>query len=467
MRSKDRRRCLDVRAVVLLLLLSGPAWAQGKKPPAKKVLVPVVKAPAKKAPAAKPKEQASRDYYFIRNDLIRNKDGSLTWFYRTNHVGASNLAKSLLRIKIPSFRAETNTRFEYSFVYDKASRRIDLTRSPVKAPKPDENVLLLTFPAAYKDVVEEFVERFDVPEPQVLIKAKVVEVTLDNNMEYGVSMFFDRGGGDPSSGELGTNNPNAFFRGFRSQNRPSSFTNSVLSAANSGITLAFDDLLSDFTLAMAIEALEERGAAKILSSPSIVATQGQLASLVTGQEIPILEVRTSGTTDTVTTKFKETGIRLDFMPLHIGREYVKLRVRVEVSSVTGFVAVTGVATSTQNPIIAQRNAETVVTIRDGMTLAIGGLYAISEIEDKAGIPLLQDIPVLGFFFSSTLKQKVKSELDFFITPRILRNRLERAVFTPPMERKRLRELKSGSGHRSKSGDAADPEDREKAAESDK
>jgi len=450
MRSKNGYFC--VRAAVALLLLSWPAWSQGKKPP------------AKKAPAAKP-PTASRDYYFIRNDLIRNKDGSLTWFYRTNHVGASNLGKSMQRIKIPSFRAETNTRFEYQFTYDKTSRRIDLTRPPVKAPKPDENVLIMTFPAAYKDVVEEFVERFDVQEPQVLIKAKVVEVTLDNNLEYGVSMFFDRGGGDPNSGDLGTNNPNAFFRGFRSQHRPSSFTSKVLSPDNAGITLAFDDLLNDFTLGAAIEALEERGAAEILSSPNIVATQGQLASLVTGQEIPILQIRTTGTTDTVTTEFKETGIRLDFMPLHIGREYVKLRVRVEVSSVTGFVEVTGVATSTQNPIIAQRNAETVVTIRDGMTLAIGGLYAISEIESKAGIPLLQDIPVLGFFFSNTLKQKVKSELDFFITPIILKNRLERAVFVPPMERKRLQKLKEGENKAS--GKEDDPEDREKDAERDK
>ena len=454
------------------------ALAQGKakKPDAQKP-APKKQAPKPKPqpqpkpqPKAKPKPKAPpRDYYFISDELVRNKDGTLSWFYRTNHMAASMLAKSMERIKLPGFKASIGQRYEYSFRYDKQKTRIDLSLPPTKTPKPDENVVMFTFPAAYKDIVEEFVERFDIPEPQVHIAAKVVEVTLDNNLEYGVSMFFDRGGGDPNDGSIGTNNPNSFFRGFRSNHRSSSFTNKIFSPDNAGLTMVFDDLLSDYTLGAAIEALEQRGAAEILSAPAIVATQGQLASIITGQEIPILEIRTSGTTDTVATTFKETGIRLDFMPLHIGREYVKLRVRVEVSSVTGFVEVTGVATSTSNPIIAQRNAETVVNVRDGMTLAIGGLYSISEIEDKSGVPLLQDIPVLGVLFSNTLKQKVKSELDFFITPTIIKNRLERSVFVPARERRRLDELKKRLEEKragKKGDDGKDPDDKEKDAEKD-
>jgi type II secretory pathway component GspD/PulD (secretin) len=432
-----------------------PVRAQGKSPPAKK---------------AAPKPAVSRDYYFINEELIRNKDGTLTWFYRTNHVGATNLADSLKKLKLAGLKAEINNRYEWNFRYDRTAGRIDLTTAPTKTPKPNDNVCILTFPAAYKDILEEFIERFDVPDPQVHIAAKVVEVTLDNDLEFGVSMFFDRGGGDPSTGEIGTNNPSPFFRAFRTQNRPTSFDSSVLSPDNSGLTMVFDDLLEDFTFAAAIEALEAKGAAEILSSPNIVASQGQLATLVTGQDIPILEVRTTGTTDTVTTKFEEVGIRLDFMPLHIGREYVKLRVRTEVSSVTGFVEVTGIATSTANPIISRRNAESVITIRDGMTLAIGGLYALSEIDDKSGVPLLQDIPVLGFLFSRTRKQKVKSELDFFVTPTILHNRLAKSIFVPPMERKRLKDMKDKedrkSGRRDREAEEAAKVDREKDVEKD-
>ena len=437
---------------LILLLLAGKSLAEDPKPP----------------------RLADREYYFVNDELIRNKNGTLTWFYRTNHVGATNLKKSVMRLAINGLKAEINDRYEYTFTYDKREKSLEMGPSPSKAAKPDENILILTFPAAYKDIVEEFLDRFDVAVPQVHIEARVVEVTLDSNLELGVSLFFDRGGASPTSVSPGELNPNAFFRTFRSAARPSSFLQPFMSPDNTGLSLLFDDFGMDSnTITAQIEALQERGAARILSKPSIVATQGQLATLVTGQEIPILEIRTSGVSDTVTTKFKETGIRLDFMALHIGREFVRLRVRVEVSAVTGFVNAVGASTNIPNPIVSQRNAETVVTIRDGMTLVIGGLYSISEIEDEAGVPLLSDIPVLGFLFKRTKKSKVKTELNFFITPSILRHRLHRGVFVPPMERKRLADKRkkekaaskgSGSGSESES-EKKDP-DKETAAERD-
>ncbi|MHC4549743.1 MAG: type II secretion system protein GspD [Planctomycetota bacterium] len=387
-------------------------------------------------------EVVARDYYFMRDDLVRNKDGTVTWFYVTNHVGATTLKQSLDELKIPGLKTATRQRDTFSFRYKTRERRVDLDQPPQRKPGADENTLLLTFPPAYKDIIEEFLERFDIPEAQVYIKAKVVEVTLDSNLEYGVSWFFDRGGGNPTTGVPGTDNPNAFFRSFRSQFRPGSFSGAVLSPENTGLSLLFDDLTTDEgTLVATIEALQERGSANILSEPSIVATQGQLASLHTGESTPVQEIKITGSSETITTIFKETGIKLDFHPLHIGRDYVKLRVRVEVSSITGFVTAASSNFVVQNPVIAQRNAESVVSIRDGMTLVIGGLYALSEIEDKSGIPILADIPILSFFFSKKRKTKVKSELDFFITPYILRQRLAKSVFVPPGEKRRLQRLK--------------------------
>ena len=82
-----------------------------------------------------------------------------------------------------------------------------------------------------------------------------------------------------------------------------------------------------------------------------------------------------------------------------------------------------------------------MTIRDGMTLIIGGLYSLSEVESRSGVPILADIPVLRFLFSRKRKTKVKSELDFFITPHILRQRLSKSIFVPPGEKRRLERLK--------------------------
>jgi len=433
-------------APFLLALFAGTVPGQEGKPPAAPQAKP--EEPAPEPPPADGSDVVARDYYFMARDLIRNKDGTLTWFYETNHVGATALKKSLDDLKIPGLVVTVRQRdkFEFTFTPREKGGESDLKTLPDRKPATDENVLLLTFPAPYKDIVEEFLDRFDVPMPQVYIKAKVVEVSLDSNLEYGVSWFFDRGAGDPGTittpPSLGTANENAWFRAGRSQFRPTSFTGSPLSAANTGLSLLFDDLTTDEgTLIATIEALQERGSANILSEPSIVATEGQLATLVTGEQTPIQQINISGSSETIVTSFKDTGIRLDFHPLHIGRDHVNLRIRVEVSSITGFVEARSSDFVVQNPVIAQRSAESVVTIRDQMTLVIGGLYSISEIDTRAGVPILADIPVLRFFFSKTRKSKVKTELDFFITPHILSTRLSKTIFAPPGEKERLRKLK--------------------------
>ncbi|MHC4953309.1 MAG: type II secretion system protein GspD [Planctomycetota bacterium] len=433
------------RALVVgfLISISPPVWAQGTKPGAKPPAKAPAKKPAAKKPAAKkppakakpaPKPEPP-DFRFLTEDLVVRKDGKLMWFYRTNHVTASNLGESLKKVKIPSLETITRDRWRQTFSYDMAKERTNLSAPPSGKKGPDENLLILVFPPPYKEMVEEFLDRFDIPEPQVFIKAKVVEVTLDSELDVGTSLVFNRSGGDPNNPQ----NTNAFFRGFNSTFKPDSFTQPNAS----GLTLFFDDLGEKYgTVQAQIHALQERGSANILSEPSIVAAQGQLATLVTGTQTPISQITVTGGSERISTEFKETGIKLNFRPLHIGREYVRLRARVEVSSVTGFLTTIGQNVSVQNPIVADRNAETVVTVRDGMTLVIGGLYAISEIDDRSGVPILGDIPVIKYLFSRTRKTKVKSELDFFITPFIVKHRLDSGVFVPPGEKGRLARIKA-------------------------
>lgn len=451
----SRRLPLGGAAAALLLSLAAAGLAQEAPAPAQEPApepAPAQGPPADAPVAPRPPDGSdvvARDYYFMSREMIRNKDGTLTWFYETNHVGSTALKKSLDDLKIPGLVTAVRQRdtWELTFTPRDKGGESNLANLPARKPVTDENVLMLTFPAAYKDIVEEFLDRFDVSVPQVYIKAKVVEVSLDSNLEYGVSWFFDRGGGDPGTSTtpptFGTANENAFFRAGRSQFRPTSFTGSPLSAANSGLSLLFNDLTTDEgTLIATIEALQERGSANILSEPSIVATEGQLATLVTGQRTPIQDINISGSSETIVTRYEDTGIRLDFHPLHVGRDHVNLRIRVEVSSITGFVEARSSDFVVQNPVISQRSAESVVTIRDQVTLVIGGLYSISEIDTQSGIPILADIPVLKYLFSKTKKSKVKSELDFFITPHILSTRLSKTIFAPPGERERLRKLKS-------------------------
>jgi type II secretory pathway component GspD/PulD (secretin) len=447
-----------VAFTLVLALAAGPAAAEGlgagqDAPPQPDPNAAPQPTPAQETPGEKPDDKglhaAAGRAFFLSDEKIRNEDGTVTWFYWTNHIGAQTLETSIKQLKVPGLQAALTTavpkRDQWILKYSPRTpdRRLDTGVMPEYKPnEPDQNVLILTYPEAYQEIVTEFLDRLDTPEPQVYIQAKVVEVTLDSNLEYGTSLFFDRGAGDPATGTPGGENPNSFFRSFRSSFRPGSFTQPFLSPANTGLGLLFDDLsMDEGTIVAQIEALQQRGRANILSEPSIVATQGQLATLLTGQETPVQQIKITGASETITTEFKQTGIRLDFTPLHVGREYVKLRVRVEVSSITGFLQSTGPTTSVQNPVISQRNAETIVSIRDGMTLVIGGLYSVSLIEDRAGVPILADIPILNFLFSKRRKTEVKSELNFFITPHVLRQRLAKTVFQPPGEKERLKKVK--------------------------
>jgi len=426
---------LRAGALALGVLFASPVEAQDKKPQPKPAQKPPAKSAPAKKPAAKTPQPQRPDFEFLTEDLVLRKDGKLMWFYRTNHVWASVLASSLTKMKVPALETVVRDAVQTSFTYDSKNERINLASPPTLKKGVDENTLILIFPPAYKEMVEEFLDRLDVPSPQVFIKAKVVEVTLDSELDIGVSMIFNRSGSDPNNPQ----NTNAFFRGFSSAFKPGSFTEPNAS----GLSLFFDDLGQKYGVLQAeINALQERGSANILSEPSILAAQGQLATIITGTQTPIAEVTVTGGSERISTTFKETGIKLNFMPLHIGREYVKLRMRTEVSSVTGFLTTQGQNVSVQTPIIATRNAETVVTVRDGMTLVIGGLYAISEIDNKEGVPILGDIPVLKYLFSRTKKSKIKSELDFFVTPFIVKHRLDTGIITPPGEQDRLARMRA-------------------------
>jgi type II secretory pathway component GspD/PulD (secretin) len=131
----------------------------------------------------------------------------------------------------------------------------------------------------------------------------------------------------------------------------------------------------------------------------------------------------------------KTKIGLDILPSFIGDGFVTMKVDPTVSDVTGFSQGPG---GTSAPIVSTRMASTTVTIADGDTLIIGGLYTSTSISDKAKVPFLSDIPGLGKLFTRVKDQKVKTELVFFITPHVLRKKVDYKVIVPPGEAERLR-----------------------------
>ena len=300
----------------------------------------------------------------------------------------------------------------------------------VKVTARGLNSLRIDAPAEKWPIIEKLLEVLDEPAPQVFVEAKIIEIKYDNNLEFGWEGAYDR--------RKATDGAQPFFGSFVGAFNPESYLEAI------GTDQPFQGGTFDFkTIGNSVEkhgeytyifrALQRRGMVEILSQPSIIATQGKKATITTGLKFPVQSVEVRGNQTIVTTKFEQTGIKLEIEPKLIGRSYVTLSIVAEDSQITDFVAG---PEGSLNPVIAERTAKSEVGVRDGETIIIGGLLSSSSIESKGGLPFISDIPLIGYLFSSFKDKETKAELVFFITPRIIKRR-EQSVILPPAERARM------------------------------
>ena len=281
---------------------------------------------------------------------------------------------------------------------------------------------------AYPALLQRMIDILDRPQPQVLVRAKLVEVTYTDGLEWGFEALY----GVPGD---------TFFRGASAVFNPESFLSSTASRPFQGTTLNFaligQSAENYGSLNDAVRFLKSRGRAEILGEPNILAVQGVKAVINAGEEIPVQNAIVTGNSVQTNIAFRRTGITLEITPELIGRDAVRMHLKENVSAVTGFVVGQG---GVQNPIFNDRTAETTLTVRDGATLVVGGLQSKRVLDTESGIPLLMDIPILGWFFSSKSKEEVQTELYFIATPEIIRGSWAEGLLLPPGEKERLERL---------------------------
>jgi pilus assembly protein CpaC len=164
-----------------------------------------------------------------------------------------------------------------------------------------------------------------------------------------------------------------------------------------------------------LRALEQTGAFQSLAEPNLIAYHGQEASFLAGGEFPVPIA--SSTTGQVSVTFKEFGIRLNFTPTIAG-DAIRLRVRPEVSTLDFANGIT--ISGFRIPALTTRRAETVVELRDGQSFAIAGLLDNISQSDRAAIPILSKLPIIGGLFKSKTERADQTELMVLITPRLVR-----------------------------------------------
>jgi len=164
-----------------------------------------------------------------------------------------------------------------------------------------------------------------------------------------------------------------------------------------------------------IKALEDRGVARRLAEPNLVALSGDTASFLAGGEFPFPIM---GTQSQVTIEFKKFGVGLAFTPTVLSSGLINLKIEPEVSQLdpSNTFSVGGV----QIPSLIVRRASTTVELRDGQSFAIAGLLQANSTTNQQQLPWLADVPILGLLFRSAQYQKNETDLAIIVTPRIVR-----------------------------------------------
>ena len=159
-----------------------------------------------------------------------------------------------------------------------------------------------------------------------------------------------------------------------------------------------------------LTALVTKEKAKILSRPSVMTLSGEESTIQIGGEIPYTSYSDNGRP---VVQFRNYGIILQFKPVVDSDNRISSMIHAEVSNLSGMVV------GDNMPIISTRSADSMINVRSGGTIVIGGLMDSSEIKNVQKIPLLGDIPILGEFFKHTSTSRDKRELIILVTPRIV------------------------------------------------
>ena len=170
------------------------------------------------------------------------------------------------------------------------------------------------------------------------------------------------------------------------------------------------------TTDVAINALEQKGIARSLAEPNLVALSGDTASFLAGGEYPI---PVAGSLGQITVAYKKYGVGLAFTPTVLARGLINMKIEPEVSSIDTTHTVT-VSGGVSVPALTVRRASTTVELRDGQSFAIGGLLQSDNKNQIEQLPWLGSVPVLGTLFSSKSYQKNETDLVIIVTPHLVR-----------------------------------------------
>jgi len=289
----------------------------------------------------------------------------------------------------------------------------DKQKLSIIANKETNSLIITAKPEEFK-MIKNIIDQLDIVREQVLIEALIIEVAADSGWGFGIDWMI----GDQSGTHL--------YGGSSIQGTPPSYTlpsgmtgKEVAVPLSTGFQIGY---LSDKSM-LGFALLNATGAEKhynILSTPQILTTDNQEAEINVGEEIPVpTNNRISDTgVQFYTYEYKSVGVKLKITPHITSEKSITLDLYQEVNSVLGQTTVLE-SGSIIPPTLGKRDIKTKINVADSKTIVVGGLITNNKSVEETKVPILGDIPLLGWFFKRKVVEYKKTNLLVFITPHIV------------------------------------------------
>lgn len=277
-------------------------------------------------------------------------------------------------------------------------------RVGIVADEPNNSLIIVATKAQYDRLLPTIMSS-DRLANQVLIEAVIAEVTLNDQLKFGLRWFFEND---------------------HVKTRLTDAVTGVVGAVAPGFSYLFAN--SNFTVVL--NALSSLTKVKVISSPTLTVLDNRTARLQIGDQVPVVTQTASSTQGSIDApivnrvELKDTGVILSVTPRVNSNGNVLLNIEQEVSDV-----VRTTTSGIDSPTIRQRKVATTVVVEDGQSIALGGLVQEKRERGTEAVPVLGDVPVLGAAFRNRNDQTVRTELVIFIRPRVMRNSSEAQAVT--------------------------------------
>jgi general secretion pathway protein D len=293
-------------------------------------------------------------------------------------------------------------------------------------PDKATNSLIIVASANDYETLVGVIRKLDIRRRQVFVEAVIMEVDLDKALDVGVEWrgAVQAGPGESGAVMAGTNfdfqgNVNSLFASIVAGN-PLVFPGTGLIGAGFGGSITLPDGTKVPAVAAVLRAAQTHSNLNILSSPHLLTQNNKEAEIIVGENVPFITSQSRDATSLGnvinTVERKDVGITLRITPHIHESEFVSMDIYQESSALKD---TTLLQSSTVGPTTTKRSARTTVLVKSGDTVIIGGMMQETILKSESKVPLLGDIPLLGYLFKFTSSSKKKTNLVILLTPHII------------------------------------------------